>query len=149
MSSPQSPTPIRRTVLALVATAALVTGACATTSTAAPPQPTLEERWGIDILGVQQASAGYMLDFRFLVLDPDKAAPLFDRATKPYLLDETSGMRFGVPNPPKVGPLRTTYPPKEGRRYFIFFANPGRFVKPGQKVTVVVGDFVAPDLVVE
>jgi hypothetical protein len=91
-----------------------------------------------------------MLDFRYRVLDPEKAAPLFDRAVKPYLIDEATGSTLLVPAPPKVGPLRqTTRAPTAGRIYFMMFANPGKFIQAGQKVTVVIGEFRAEHLTVE
>ena len=57
--------------------------------------------------------------------------------------------RYHVPNPPKVGAVRTTRPPQPGRTYFMLFGNPARFVKPGNKVAVMAGDFKADNLVVE
>ena len=126
------------------------------TAAAAAPQTLVSEpsdpmvdRWGIEIEGLRRTSGGYMLDFRFRVLDTAKAAPLFVRATKPYLLDPVSGVMFQVPNPPKTGPLRTSNPPKEGVVYWMFFANPGRYLKPGASVTVVIGDFQAENLIVQ
>ena len=109
----------------------------------------LEETWGIRIEGIRLSAAGYMLDFRYRVLDPEKAALLFDRKTKPYLIDQKSGAKFMVPSPPKVGPLRTSDPPQKGRTYFIMFANPGKYIKQGYKVTVVIGDFRLEDLTVK
>jgi len=90
-----------------------------------------------------------MLDFRYRVIDAEKAAPLFDRKIKPHLIDEATGAKFAVPEPPKVGALRTTRPPQADRNYFIIFANPGRYVKQGNKVAVVIGDFKAERLVVK
>jgi len=78
-----------------------------------------------------------------------KAAPLFDRSVRPYLIDQKTGAKFIVPDPPKVGSLRVRGNPKADTNYFVFFANPGGYVKPGSKVTVVIGDFQAKDLVVE
>ena len=109
----------------------------------------LEETWGVKDLSIRLASNGYMLDFRYRVTDPEKALPLFDRKIKPYLEDGVSGSRFYVPNPPKIGSLRNTRPPQEDRIYFIIFGNPGMFIKPGSRVTVVVGDFRAENLVVQ
>ena len=37
------------------------------------------EKWGVQIVGLPTTSGGYMLDFRFRVLDAKKAAPLFVR----------------------------------------------------------------------
>ena len=109
----------------------------------------LEERWGIKLLSIRLSAEGYMLDFRYRVLDPEKAKPLFDRQSKPYLVDEVTGAMFVVPEPPKVGALRTTRKPVPDRNYFILFANPGKFVKPGNKVTIVIGDFRAENLIVQ
>ena len=113
------------------------------------PSNPMADLWGIEIEGIRRTSGGYMLDFRFRVLDTAKAAPLFVRATKPYLLDPVSGAKFQVPNPPKTGPLRTSNPPKEGVVYWMFFANPGRYLEPGASVTVVIGDFQAENLIVQ
>jgi hypothetical protein len=112
------------------------------------PAASLEETWGVKDFSIRLASNGYMLDFRYRVTDPEKALPLFDRKIKPYLVDDASGFRFYVPNPPKVGSLRNTRPPQENRTYFIIFGNPGKYIKPGNRVTVVVGDFKAENLVV-
>jgi hypothetical protein len=109
----------------------------------------LEAEWGVKILQIRLSAEGLMLDFRYRVLDAEKAAPLFDRKHKAYLIDQATGAKFLVPESPKVGALRTTRPPKEDKNYFIIFANPGRFLKQGSKVTVVIGDFRAENLTVE
>jgi hypothetical protein len=108
----------------------------------------LDENWGIRVEGIRQSAGGYMLDFRYRVLDAEKAAPLFDRKTKPYLIDQTSGTKLHVPNTPKTGPLRSSNPPQDDRVYGILFGNPGTYIRPGSKVTVVIGDFKAEDLLV-
>jgi hypothetical protein len=113
-------------------------------------EPSLEEKWGIRILSIRQSANGYMLDFRYRVIDPEKASLLLSRKEKPYLIDQASGARFMVPSSPKIGPLRqTALKPIADRNYFILFANPGKYVKPGNKVTVVIGEFRAENLVVE
>lgn len=100
-----------------------------------------EKKLGIDITGIRLSAAGYMLDFRYVVDNPEQAGAMFDRNTIPYLVHEKSGAKFSVPSPAKVGPLRaTTGKPESGRRYYIFFANPGRYVKAGDLVTVVMGE---------
>ncbi len=110
----------------------------------------LEDRWGIKVLSIRQSAGGYMLDFRYRIIDPDKASQLMRRKDKPYLIDQASGARFMVPSSPKIGPMRqTSVKPIPNRNYFILFANPGKYVKPGNKVTVVIGEFKAEDLIVE
>lgn len=109
----------------------------------------MEQQWGIRILRIALTAEGNMLDFRYRVIDAEKAAPLFSRQHKAYLVDEATGAKFLVPESPKVGALRTTREPKPDRNYFIIFVNPGRYIKKGNKVTVVIGDFKAEHLVVE
>jgi hypothetical protein len=112
-------------------------------------QTSTEEKWGLKIVAVRLTSAGSLLDFRYRVIDPEKVSPLLDRNAKPYLVDQASGVRLSVPNMPKVGSLRAKGKPETDRVYFILFGNSRGLVKKGSKVTVVVGDFKAEDLVVE
>ena len=141
------PTPVRL----LAALLALGFTGCAS-APPTPPAPTpvsLEERWGVQVVGTRLSAAGHMLDFRYRVLDPVKAAPIFVRKTKPYLIDVASGAKLAVPVPAKTGPLRSSNTPIAGRTYFMFFGNAGKLVKPGNLVTVVVGDFRVEKLTVE
>lgn len=111
----------------------------------------LKEKWGVEVLGIQTSATGYILDFRYRVLDAEKAAPLLDRRikSKPYVLVEKDNARLGVPVTSKLGALRqTTLNVKANRNYFILFSNPSRHVRSGDKVTVVIGDFKAEHLVV-
>jgi hypothetical protein len=89
-----------------------------------------------------------MLDFRYRVLDKEKARPLFSSGLKPYLIEQRSGARFNVPVT-RVGQIRSVGNPVEDRVYFIFFANPGGYVKRGDAVTVHLGDFLVENLTVE
>ena len=112
----------------------------------------LEEQWGVKVSGVRLTAAGYMLDFRYTIKDPEKAAPLVTRKIKPFLVDSESGAELIVPTPPKVGALRSNSRnalPIADRCYFILFANPGGLVKQGNRVSVVIGDFRVDDLIVE
>lgn len=108
----------------------------------------LEDQWGIELTALRMTAADRMVDFRYRVLDAEKAAPLFKRQTKPYLLHQESGKVLAVPNTAKVGSLRNSNMPKEGRIYWMFFGNQG-VVKAGDKVSVVIGDFRAEDLVID
>ena len=115
-----------------------------------PRQATrMKRQWGVEVLGVRRTAAGYMLEFRYRVIDPAKAKPLFERRTKPVLVDEGSGSRFVVPTPPKTGALRNSNPPLAGHTYWMFFANPGGYVQTGRRVSVLIGDFQAQGLVVQ
>jgi len=115
-----------------------------------PSAAELRQTWGIEILGMRTSAAGYMLDWRFRVKDVEKAAPLLDRTTPAYVVVERSGARLGVPNPPTTGRLRASAKfAQKDRNYFIFFGNPGHYVKVGDRVSVVIGDFKAQHLVVQ
>ncbi len=107
----------------------------------------LRDKWGVELLGIQTTATGYMLDFRYRVVDAEKAAPLLDRRIKPYIVVEKDEARLHVPVTNKLGALRqTTKDVKVNRNYFVLFSNPSRHVKSGDKVTVVIGDFVAKNL---
>ena len=110
----------------------------------------ISEQWGIEIENIRLSAANYMVDFRYTVIDAEKARPLFERSTKPVLIDQATGARFSVPVSAKVGPLRSSNQPIAGKTYFMFFANKGKStIKPGDQVTVVIGEFRAENLVVE
>jgi len=112
----------------------------------------LLERWGVEVMGTRIAAGGYMIDFRFRVLDADKALPLFDSKIQPYLLRQGSDIKLPVPVGQKVGAFRTTDRGKNiqaGKDYYIMFANPDSYVKPGQRVSVVIGDFRVNDLTIQ
>lgn len=109
----------------------------------------LADRWGIEIVSLRMSANDHMVDFRYRVLDPGTAAPLFARENKPYLIDEASGKVLAVPATAKVGPLRTSGDITAGKIYWMFFGNSQGLVRAGSKVTVVIGEFRAAGLVVQ
>jgi hypothetical protein len=109
----------------------------------------MKRQWGVEVLFVRQTSAGYMLEFRYKVLDAEKAKPLFERQTKPVMTHLKTGRKLIVPTPAKTGALRNSNLPKAGTTYWMFFANPGKLVKPGEKVNINIGKFQVKDLVVK
>jgi len=108
----------------------------------------MKRRWGIEIQYVRQTAAGYMLEFRYKVVDAEKAKPLFERQTKPLLTHTETGAKLIVPTPAKTGALRNSNPPLAGHTYWMFFANPGKLVQPGEHVNIQIGDFLVERLVV-
>jgi hypothetical protein len=105
--------------------------------------------WGVDIIGVKPVSSGYMLSFRYRIVDPAKAKLLNERKTKAYLIDEASGTTLAVPAMENIGELRTGTTPQPDRIYFMIFGNPGRLVRSGAKVSIVAGAFRIEGLVVD
>jgi hypothetical protein len=109
----------------------------------------LEQKWGITVRNVRLTAAGRMVDFRYRVVDPDKAWTLLQKERKAYMVDQKTGKQLAVPTT-KLGPLRqTAVKPTQNRDYIILFTNTGSIVKTGDKVTVVIGDFKAENLTVE
>jgi hypothetical protein len=108
-----------------------------------------KRNWGVDIIGVKPVSSGFMLAFRYRIVDPEKAKVLHDRHSKAYLRDLATGTVLSVPAMENVGELRPGTAPAADRTYFMIFGNPGRLVKSGSRVTVVAGNLHVDDLVVE
>jgi len=109
----------------------------------------LKDKWGIELIAMRSTAYGHMVDFRYRVLDAEKAAPLFVRKTKPYLIHQESGKALAVPNTAKLGSLRNSNIPPQGRTYWLFFGNSQGLIHKGDKVTVAIGDFRATDIEVE
>ena len=109
----------------------------------------MKRQWGIEILYVRQTAAGYMLEFRYKVVDAEKAKALFNRQTKPVLIHERTGAQLIVPTPAKTGALRNSNTPLDDHTYWMFFANPGKLVQPGEHVDIQIGEFLVEKLVVQ
>lgn len=116
-------------------------GARSADLTAAQPDPVLlEATYGIRVEGLRLSSAGSMLDFRYRVLNAEKAAPLLNGKLQPYLWDETRGAKLGVPDAPVLGRIRQTSRNNNirlNRTYFIMFGNPGKALQSGDRVTLL------------
>ena len=104
---------------------------------------------GIEVVGVHITAGGRIVDFRYRVVDSSKAVRILKRQEKLQLLDEANGLRLNVPVMPYVGALRqSAIEPAAGKTYFILFGNAARSVKPGSKVTLMIGDSKVTELVV-
>lgn len=110
----------------------------------------LAERWGIEVTAIRLSAHGSMIDFRYRVLDAEKASALGNPSVKPVLTDHDNGAQLHVPSMPKVGQLRSTAQRlRAGKIYTALFTNPGGAVKKGHKVSVAFGDCRAENLVVD
>ncbi|MEW8505146.1 MAG: hypothetical protein AB2598_00450 [Candidatus Thiodiazotropha sp.] len=111
----------------------------------------IAEKWGVELISLRLTAGGYMIDFRFRVLDAEKANIFFDHRIKPLLVVERSNAKLPIPMAHKVGAFRTTNRGKNirsNRTYYMVFGNPDAHVKSGEKVTMVIGDFQAEHLIV-
>jgi len=105
--------------------------------------------WGVDSLSVKTVESGEIIRFSYRVLDAKKAAALNDKKNEPSLIDPQAGVKLVVPSLEKVGKLRQSSTPETGKAYWMAFSNKGRYVKPGHRVNVVIGNFRADGLIVQ
>jgi len=106
-------------------------------------------RWGVDTLSAKTAESGAMIRFNYRVVDADKAKELNDKNASPFLVGERARVRLVVPNMDRIGNLRQSSPPEVGKVYWMVFSNKEKFVKPGDRVSVVIGKFRADGLLVQ
>ncbi|MEV8631727.1 hypothetical protein AB0395_08725 [Streptosporangium sp. NPDC051023] len=100
------------------------------------PAGLLADRAGIRLVRVSASGAGGLLDVRFQVVDPGKAQAVHQARTPPLVVDEDSGLvirqlYMGHAHTGELKPAVT---------YYLVFENSGNWVRPGSKVTVLLGD---------
>jgi hypothetical protein len=96
----------------------------------------LEERYGIRITLIGVTAAGGMVDFRFRVLDANKAIALTkDHTLMPVLNVQNTDTRLAMP-----GGGMHSMTLQDGKVYYILFGNPKGEVKPGTPISVAFGD---------
>ena len=106
--------------------------------------------WGMEVVGLYPAVGGRVLDLRYKILDPVKAALLPNEPGGIYLIDEATGATTKLPNSPKTGSIPQNPQKLEaGRTYSFSFPNQGGRFKSGNKVTLVIGNFRAENLSVQ
>jgi hypothetical protein len=134
---------IARKVILLVCLAAI----CGAASTDQPRQINLKEDWGIEPVLLRVTADGYMIEFRYKVLDTEKALVLSDRKFYPHLNSVKSRARLSVVYGPTVGVLKSNRKfLKLGKNYNAMFSNEGRHLLPGDKVQIQVKDMITPEL---
>ena len=130
---------------------ALLLSACSTTQMDKPMESKkdiMENQWGVHPVGIRLVGGDHFIDFRYRVVDPEKAVTLLSRNHQPYLVDEATGKVHTVPVT-KLGPMRSSaIKPKADRNYVILFGNTQRIIHKGSKVTVVIGDFRAEHMTI-
>jgi hypothetical protein len=105
----------------------------------------LAEQTGVQIEHVSVSGGGGLVDLRFQVVDPDKAAVVHDIATPAAVVDESTGL---VVNQLLMGHSHTA-PFKPGVTYYLVFENPGNLVHRGSDVSVLLGNAQVEHVVVE
>jgi|GEM_PF-1263798 len=96
----------------------------------------LEEKWGIEITGMNLTAGGHGIDMRYKVLDVDKASGMLHLQELTYVLEEDSQKSLVVPFQREN---QTSQKLVAGKTYFALFPNKENRVKSGGKVTLVLG----------
>jgi hypothetical protein len=105
--------------------------------------------WGVDELSAKLMESGALVRFNYRVVDATKAQALQDKAASPTMIDEKAKVSLVVPTLEKVGPLRQAMPVENGKTYWMAFSNKGSLVKPGHRVSVVIGPVRIDGLIVQ
>jgi hypothetical protein len=108
-----------------------------------------QSAWGADSFSVKLVESGLMVRFSYRVVNAEKAKPLNDKKFNPSLIDPKARVKLVIPTMEKVGQLRQTNTPEDGKMYWMVFSNKGEFVKRGDRVTVAIGKFHVDGLLVE
>ena len=97
---------------------------------------TLEERFGIRVTLIAVTAGGGIVDFRYKVVDKDKAAFIVgEPENAPSLVSEQTGITIPPPN----HTMKHNAELENGASYFIFYPNIRNAVRPGMPVSVAIG----------
>jgi hypothetical protein len=105
--------------------------------------------WGADSFSAKSVESGELIRFTYRVVDGERAKALNDKKNEAYLISPTSHVKLVVPSLEKVGQLRQSSTPIVGNTYWMAFSNPGRPVKPGDRVDIEIGQFHIQGLLVQ
>jgi hypothetical protein len=103
-----------------------------------PTNLAIENAWGVRVTQIGVTADGGLVDFRYIVIDPDKALAMLQDVNKlPVLVAEDSGAT--VNSAAMMAQKHTLNP---GRTYFLLYRNTQGAIKPGRAVTVRFGDLL-------
>lgn len=107
----------------------------------------MQNEWGIEPVHLRVTADGYMVEFRYKVIDPEKARILTDRKDFPHLQSLKSKAKLTVPYFPTVGFVKSSRRfLKKDKNYTVMFSNEGRHLIRGDKVKIEIKDQVSPVL---
>lgn len=105
-------------------------------STVVPTSPAIEAKWGVRVTQIGVTADGGMVDFRFVVLDPDKALTMMQNVDDlPVLIAEDSGTLIN-----STAAMATRHDLNAGQTYFLLYRNTEGAIRPGTSVTVKFGN---------
>ena len=148
----KNPAMQRLQILACLLTLSLfqASGALASSDTANKLRQVDWQEWGIEPIHARVTANGYMIEFRYKVVDPEKATILSDRKRFPYMLSMKSRAKLSVPYFPTVGFIKSNrkflHP---GKNYTAMFSNEGTHMLRGDQVRIQVRDQVSQVLTLQ
>jgi hypothetical protein len=98
-------------------------------------QAAFEEKWGIHISHIAVVADGGLIDFRFQVIDPDKASPVMEVETRPHLYVESTGQEVS-----SLYHIMHNHAIQAGESHYLIFNNENGAIRSGTSVSVVLGD---------
>jgi hypothetical protein len=106
----------------------------------------LAAQYGIDVNLIAVTAAGGLIEFRYQVVDPDKAARLLhDAKLAPAFVVEKTGETLVMSSPPHSHGAEL----RLGGTYYFLMANARNAVHRGTSLTLVIGDLRVEHLAVE
>ena len=105
----------------------------------------LAERSGVRLIRVAVTGGGGLLDLRYQVIDPNKAAAVHEARTPPAIIDEHTGLVLNrlLMGHAHHGQLKAAV------SYYLIFENTGNWVRRGSEVTVLLGNAQVEHVVVK
>jgi len=95
----------------------------------------IEATWGVQIKQVGVTADGGLIDLRLIIIDPDKAGPLFSLDNRPRLYAEESGKLVdSLMHPPHAQEFAP------GQVHYLLYNNTGGAIQRGMLVSIVLGD---------
>lgn len=105
----------------------------------------LVDNSGVRLVQVAVTGGGGLIDLRYQVVDPDKAAAVHGTDTPPLLIEKTTGL---IVDQLLMGHSHTGQY-QAGVTYYLIFENPGNLVQPGSKVSILLGNSEVDDVTVQ
>lgn len=106
--------------------------------------------WGVEPVHARVTANGYMIEFRYKIVDPEKALILSDRKDFPYMISLKSRAKLSVPYFPTVGYVKSNRSfLHKGRNYSALFSNENKHMKRGDKVKIQVKDQISGEITLQ
>jgi hypothetical protein len=121
--------------LAVIAGLGAVALARGDSSPTVPRSADVEAAFGVRVTSVTVTGDGGLVDLRFIVLDPSKAAALMaDQDLAPRLATDHDGEVVFLPAMTMHRPMTA------GRTYFMLYRNTGGIIRSGHEIAILVGN---------